>query len=247
MLYRILSERGWVSRLVSQSCVPSAVLFCVWCTAVILSWRQLWPRETGVTGAWGAWHPLHHNTAGGCCRSYQLTAASETMQDVSTQSTLASPPCLVMVSRWVITGGLGSTWTRQTSQTQPTWQCPAPPALATWTRPSTGRWPRSVLASDDCVASEIPSGAQHLVTSHKYPVNVAGVIKKAIIGCLLQGVFIMSISTVIGSVMALFICLNVINECKVRRKKRKQDVINNWVKTSQEWSGFYIALTVCSE
>ena len=84
-----------------------------------------------------------------------------------------------------------------------------------------------MLASDDCVASEIPSGAQHLVTSHKYPVNVAGVIKKAIIGCLLQGVFIMSISTVIGSVMALFICLNVINECKVRRKKRKQDVINN--------------------
>ena len=55
MLYSILSERGWVSRLVSQSCVPSAVLFCVWCTAVILSWRQLWPGETGVTGAWGQW------------------------------------------------------------------------------------------------------------------------------------------------------------------------------------------------
>lgn len=51
--------------------------------------------------------------------------------------------------------------------------------------------------------------------------------KKAIIGCLLQGVFIMSISTVIGSVMALFICLNVINECKVINKKLKQDVINN--------------------
>ena len=51
--------------------------------------------------------------------------------------------------------------------------------------------------------------------------------KKAIIGCLLQGVFIMSISTVIGSVMALFICLNVINECKVRSKKLKQYVINN--------------------
>ena len=50
-------------------------------------------------------------------------------------------------------------------------------------------------------------------------------IKKAIIGCLLQGVFIMSISTVIGSVMALFICLNVINECKVTSKKLKQDVI----------------------
>ena len=43
----------------------------------------------------------------------------------------------------------------------------------------------------------------------------------------LQGVFIMSISTVIGSVMALFICLNVINECKVINKKLKQDVINN--------------------
>ena len=62
--------------------------------------------------------------------------------------------------------------------------------------------------------------------SRKQPVNVGGVIKKAIIGCLLQGVFIMSISTVIGSVMALFICLNVINECKVTSKKLKQDVIN---------------------
>ena len=32
---------------------------------------------------------------------------------------------------------------------------------------------------------------------------------------LLQGVFIVSISTVIGSVMALFICLNIVSECKV--------------------------------
>ena len=32
---------------------------------------------------------------------------------------------------------------------------------------------------------------------------------------LAQGVFIMSISTVIGSVMALFICLNIVSECKV--------------------------------
>jgi len=40
-------------------------------------------------------------------------------------------------------------------------------------------------------------------------------IDKTLYRTLAQGVFIMSISTVIGSVMALFICLNVLNECKV--------------------------------
>ena len=145
----ILSEqRGWVSRLASQLCVSSAVLFCVWCTAVILSWCHSCDQR-GLRSVLCAWHPQHHhNTAGGCCRRHQLTAVSETsVQNVSTQSTLASSPCLVMVSRWVITRGLGSSWTHQTSRTQPTWQCPAPPALATWTRPSTGRWPRSVTSS----------------------------------------------------------------------------------------------------
>jgi len=39
-------------------------------------------------------------------------------------------------------------------------------------------------------------------------------IDKTLYRTLAQGVFIMSISTVIGSVMALFICLNVLNECK---------------------------------
>ena len=32
---------------------------------------------------------------------------------------------------------------------------------------------------------------------------------------LAQGVFILCISTVLGSVMALFICLNIVSECKV--------------------------------
>ena len=32
---------------------------------------------------------------------------------------------------------------------------------------------------------------------------------------LAQGVFILCISTVLGSVMALFICLNIVGECKV--------------------------------
>ena len=32
---------------------------------------------------------------------------------------------------------------------------------------------------------------------------------------LAQGIFILCISTVLGSVMALFICLNIVSECKV--------------------------------
>ena len=82
----------------AQCCVVLCLMYCSHfelASAVTRRDRS----DGGLRSVRGAWHPLHHNTAGGCCRSYQLTAASETMQDVSTQSTLASSPCLVMVSR----------------------------------------------------------------------------------------------------------------------------------------------------
>lgn len=108
-----------------------------------------------------AWHPHNHKPAArGCCRLcwHQLTAASDerSLQHVwSTQSTtIISSPCFIMASRWVIGGGLGSSWT---SQTLPTWRL-GPPAPRTWTRPSTGRWPRSVDALCVLVTNRFPLG-----------------------------------------------------------------------------------------
>ena len=112
-----------------------------------------------------AWHPHNHKPAArGCCRLCwcQLTAASDerSLQDGSTtQSTtvIISSPYLIMASRWVIGGGLGSSWTPQTSQTPPTWRLGRPAPL-TWTRPSTGRWPRSVDTLCVFVTNSFPLG-----------------------------------------------------------------------------------------
>ena len=44
---------------------------------------------------------------------------------------------------------------------------------------------------------------------------------------LAQGVFILCLSTVLGSVMALFICLNIVSECQVSQSVSQSVSVSN--------------------
>ena len=187
ILYSILSEqRGWVSRLASQLCVSSAVLFCVWCTAALL--QSFWAGVTAVTrGAWGQCcvhgilsiiTTLQEAAAGDIswlqqvsqvCRMYQHRVHWPALRVSSWCHAEWSPGVLAHHHERVKHHGL-----RQHDSVQPLrhWRHGQGPLQDA----GPGQWP-------------VPSGDHHLVMPHKYPVNVAGVIKKSYYWLFIAGRF----------------------------------------------------------
>ena len=172
---------GGCSRGSSVSCVCCVVVVCLmYCSHFgLVCQLEAEPASVPEVSPGSAWHPRSHNTAGrGCCRWCQLTAASEREQSAACINTEYGRQ-LPVSHHGVTLRDQRGTWLIMNASniTDSANMTSGPPGTVDMDKALYRTLAQVSVRIISFVTTDqqISSGDRHLMMSHKYAVNVAGV------------------------------------------------------------------------